>query len=141
MGELPEHVAVNRAFWDGMADEWVEGGERAWKWAEPAWGTWGIPEAELRLLPDDMAGMQAIELGCGTGYVSGWMARRGASVTGIDNSVEQLRTAQRLAEQHGVELELIHGNAEAVPKQGESFDFAISEYGAAIWADPYRVDT
>ena len=100
MGELPEHVAVNRAYWDGMAHEWVEGGERAWNWAEPAWGVWGIPENELRLLPDDMAGMQAIELGCGTGYVSGWMARRGASVTGIDNSVEQLRTAQRLSEQH-----------------------------------------
>ena len=141
MGELPEHVAVNREFWDGMAHEWVEGGERAWEQAEPSWGEWGIPENELRMLPDDMTGMQAIELGCGTAYVSGWMARRGASVTGIDNSAEQLRTARRLAEQHGVALELIHGNAEAVPKPDESFDFAISEYGAAIWADPYRVDT
>ena len=96
------------------------------------------PRSELRLLPDDMTGMRAIELGCGTAYVSGWMARRGASVTGIDNSAEQLRTAQRLSEQHGVALELIHGNAEAVPKPDDSFDFAISEYGAAIWADPYQ---
>jgi SAM-dependent methyltransferase len=137
MGELPEHVAVNREYWDGMAHEWVESGERAWKRTEPTWGEWGIPESELRLLPDDMTGMQAIELGCGTAYVSGWMARRGASVTGIDNSAEQLRTAQRLAEHHGVALELIHGNAEAVPRPGEFFDFAISEYGAAIWADPF----
>jgi SAM-dependent methyltransferase len=30
------------------------------------------------------------------------------------------------------------GNAEAVPIPDASFDFAISEYGASIWADPYR---
>ncbi|MET0779993.1 MAG: class I SAM-dependent methyltransferase [Microbacterium sp.] len=138
MAELPEHVAVNREFWDGMAHDWVESGERAWDQAEPSWGEWRIPENELRLLPDDMTGMRAIELGCGTAYVSGWMARRGAVVTGIDNSAEQLRTARRLAERHGVALELIHGNAEVVPKPDESFDFAISEYGASIWADPYQ---
>ncbi len=32
----------------------------------------------------------------------------------------------------------IHGNAEAVPLADASFDLAISEYGAAIWCDPYR---
>jgi SAM-dependent methyltransferase len=138
MGELPEHVAVNREYWDGMAHEWVEAGERSWNQDEPTWGSWGIPESDLGMLTDDMTGLRAIELGCGTAYVSAWMARRGALVTGIDNSLEQLRTAERLAQQHGVDLELIHGNAEAVPKPDESFDFAISEYGAAIWADPYQ---
>ena len=49
------------------------------------------------MLPADMSGLAAIELGCGTGYVSGWMARRGASVVGIDNSRRQLDTARRLA--------------------------------------------
>ena len=33
---------------------------------------------------------------------------------------------------------LIHGDAERLPFADESFDFAISEYGAAIWCDPYR---
>jgi SAM-dependent methyltransferase len=84
-----------------------------------------------------MAGLDAIELGCGTAYVSAWMARRGARVVGIDNSVEQLATARRLAAEHGVDLTLIHGNAETVPYPDGSFDFAISEYGAAIWCDPY----
>ena len=51
MGELPEHVAVNREYWDGMAHEWVEGGERAWKQAEPTWGEWGIPEASSACSP------------------------------------------------------------------------------------------
>ena len=50
MGELPEHVAVNRAYWDGMAHEWVEAGERSWHQTEPTWGSWGIPEGELKVL-------------------------------------------------------------------------------------------
>ncbi len=137
MGELPEHVAVNREHWDGVADQWVEMGERAWARETPTWGEWGIPESELQMLPADMTGMDAIELGCGTGYISGWMARRGAAVTGIDNSSRQLETATRLAAEHGIDLELIHGNAETVPKPDASYDFAISEYGASIWADPY----
>ncbi len=51
-----------------------------------------MPESQLHLLLDNMRGMNAMELGCGTGYVSGWMAQRGATVVGIDNSSEQLRT-------------------------------------------------
>jgi 2-polyprenyl-3-methyl-5-hydroxy-6-metoxy-1,4-benzoquinol methylase len=38
----------------------------------------------------------AIERGCGTAYVSAWMARRGACVVGIDNSGSQLDTARGL---------------------------------------------
>jgi SAM-dependent methyltransferase len=33
---------------------------------------------------------------------------------------------------------LIHGDAEHAPLRDASFDLAISEYGAAIWCDPYR---
>jgi SAM-dependent methyltransferase len=138
MSDLPEHVAVNREHWDGMADQWVAIGERAWASETPSWGQWAVPEAEIQMLPADMTGMRAIDLGCGTGYVSAWMARRGAVVTAIDNSAEQLGTARRLAGEHGVDLELIHGNAETVPRADGSFDFAISEYGASIWADPYK---
>jgi SAM-dependent methyltransferase len=56
----------------------------------------------------------------------------------IDNSSLQLATARRLQLQHGLNLELIHGNAESVACPDASFDFAISEYGACLWADPYR---
>lgn len=135
-GELPEHVAENRRHWDEMAGDWVERGARNWA-SEPSWGEFDIPESQVEMLPADMSGLDAIELGCGTGYVSGWMARRGARVVGIDNSEAQLATARRLAGEHGADLTLLHGNAEAVPYPDASFDFAISEYGAAIWCDPY----
>jgi ubiquinone/menaquinone biosynthesis C-methylase UbiE len=135
---LPEHVAANREYWDNNAHEWVSAGERSWQQLEPTWGIWALPESELQLLPRDMAGMRTIELGCGTGYVSGWMMRRGATAVGIDNSAEQLKTAEKLMNEHRMPFELIHGNAEVVPYPDASFDFAISEYGAAIWADPVK---
>ena len=134
--DLPDHVAENRRHWDDMADRWVPMGERAWARTEPTWGMWGVPESEVEMLPEDMTGLDAIELGCGTAYVSAWMARRGATVTGIDNSEGQLATARRLADEHGIDLTLIHGNAETVPRPDASFDFAINEYGAAIWCEP-----
>ena len=84
--ELPEHVRLNRAVWDGWAAEYAAYGERAWAATEQSWGLWDIPEAKLRLLPDNLSGKDAVELGCGTAYVSAWMARRGARVVGIDNS-------------------------------------------------------
>jgi SAM-dependent methyltransferase len=131
-----DHVAENRRHWDAHAHEWVSAGERSWAMAEPTWGIWQVPEAELQLLPGDMTGMRAIELGCGTGYVSSWMARRGAEVVGVDVSSGQLATARRLAAERGVDLTLHLASAEDVPEPDASFDFAISEYGAAIWCDP-----
>lgn len=134
---MSEHVAVNRQHWNDQAGQWVDAGVRSWAQSEPTWGSWGVPESELGMLPEDMSGMDAIELGCGTAYVSAWMARRGATVTGIDISERQLETARRLASEHDLALDLILGDAEAVPFPDESFDFAASEYGAALWCDPY----
>jgi SAM-dependent methyltransferase len=70
--------------------------------------------------------------------VSAWLAKRGARPVGIDNSPKQLETARQLQAQHGLDFPLVLGNAEAVPYSDASFDFAISEYGAALWADPYK---
>ena len=140
LDELPDHVRRNRAEWDRWAVDYVANGERSWKLGpgEEKWGVWDIPESSLRILPDDLDGLDTIELGCGTGYVSAWLARRGARPVGIDNSEAQLATARRLQAEHGIEFPLIHGNAENVPLPDASFDLAISEYGASIWADPYR---
>ena len=138
--ELPDYVRRNRAEWDAWATDYVSNGEVSWglKPGEEKWGIWGIPEADLHLLPDDLAGKDTIELGCGTGYISAWLARRGAKPVGIDNSEAQLTTARRLQNEHGIDFPLLHGNAETVPYPDASFDYAVSEYGASIWADPYR---
>jgi SAM-dependent methyltransferase len=132
---LPEHAARNRTHWDELAAGYVDAGERNWV-QDASWGIWNIPETDLHLL-DGIAGLDAIELGCGTAYVSAWLARLGARPVGIDNSPKQLETAVRLQREHGLEFPVLLGNAEHVPYPDASFDLAISEYGACLWADPY----
>src|SRR5450755_3763523 len=138
MGEHGDYVARNRRHWDRWAREYEGPGRRRWSEKEPSWGEWGVPESQLRILPDDIAGWDVVELGCGTGYISAWLARLGARPVGIDNSEAQLETARRLQREFGLEFPLVHGNAEDVPAPYASFDLAISEYGASIWCDPYR---
>jgi SAM-dependent methyltransferase len=136
--ELPEHVVSNRAYWNELAAEYEVDGVEKWAAEEPSWGIFRVPESQLHVLPAEVEGLDSIELGCGTGYVSAWLARRGARPTGIDNSEGQLATARALQERFGIEFPLLHGNAERVPLEDESFDLAISEYGASIWCDPYE---
>jgi SAM-dependent methyltransferase len=138
MTDLPEHVVRNRAYWDEPAGEYVEAGRRNWESAEPSWGIFSVPESEVGLMPAELDGRDSIELGCGTGYVSAWLARRGARPVGIDNSESQLASARRFQAEFGLEFPLHHGNAEDTPFPDACFDLAISEYGASIWCDPYR---
>ncbi len=134
----PEYLDGNVASWQRQAADYVVPAERGWTSIDPYWGIFGIEETVVQMLPADMSGLSCIELGCGAGYVSAWMARRGAQVVGIDPTPNQLATARRICAEHGLDIEFREGFAEAVEFPDASFDFAISEYGAALWADPYR---
>ena len=111
--------------------------EQAWQ-AEINWGVWHVPESELRALPD-VAGKDVVELGCGTAYVSAWLKQSGAArVVGVDPTPAQLETARRCNEKFGLGIEFVEAFGEDVPLPDDSFDLVVSEYGASIWADPYR---
>jgi len=131
-----DHVQVNRVSWDEDAPNWVELGRHAWGLEEPVWGR-GNRESEVRLLPD-VSGLDALEIGCGTAFVSSWLVRRGARSVGLDNSWNQLTTARALQEEFDLPFPLVHADGERPPFADGSFDFAISQYGAATWCDPYR---
>jgi SAM-dependent methyltransferase len=133
----PEHVLRNRSAWDRWAADYAGAGLRNWAASEPSWGIWGVPEAQARVFPPVLAGRDAVELGCGTGYVSAWLARRGARPVGLDNSAAQLATARRLQDRFGLRFPLVQASAEQAPLTGAGFDLVISEYGASIWCDPY----
>lgn len=138
MSSLPEHVRRNRAYWDIQAAEYAKVARSLWSREQPVWGLFEVPESQVGMFPERLDGIDAIELGCGTAYVSAWLARRGARPVGIDNSQAQLETARAMQAEFGLEFPLHHGNAEQVPLPDASFDLAISEYGASLWCDPYR---
>jgi len=134
----PAYLQGNIEAWQKKAAEYSEYAAEAWASEHPYWGELEIPESDAALLPEDMSGLTCIELGCGTAYVSAWMCRRGAKVVAIDPTPGQLETARRLQKEHQLDFVIEQGIAESVPYPDASFDFAISEYGAALWADPYR---
>jgi SAM-dependent methyltransferase len=132
-----DHVRVNRDHWTENAESYAAVAPGNWE-SEPSWGIWSIPETEARLLPD-VTGLDVVELGCGTAYVSAWLVRRGArSVVGLDPTRAQLATAQQMQTRFSLSFPLVQADAECCPFARGSFDLAISEYGAAIWCDPYR---
>ena len=138
LGAPPAPLLANRDEWNEAAASYAGPGERAWQATEPSWGIFSIPDREVGVFPE-VGGLDVVELGCGTAYVSAWCARAGArSVIGVDNSPKQLATAQRLQSEHDLVFPLIWGDAEHLPLAEACADVAISEYGAAIWCDPHR---
>jgi SAM-dependent methyltransferase len=139
MAEEPlEYVKANAAWWDARREDQLALARRAWSMDEPRWGIFGIPESEVGLVPVELDGARVVELGCGTAYVSAWLARRGAHPVGVDPTPGQLRIAREMQDEHGPRFPLVRAVGEQVPLRDGAFDVAISEYGAAIWADPYR---
>jgi SAM-dependent methyltransferase len=134
----PDYVALNRAVWT-EANEKYTGGDAARSWAEDGitWGVFGVPEHDLGVL-GDVAGVDVVELGCGTAYFSAWLAKRGARPVGVDITPAQLETARRCMEQTGIVFPLVEASAEDVPLPDAAFDLVVSEHGASTWCDPYR---
>jgi SAM-dependent methyltransferase len=121
---------VNAAFTDADA---------ATRWSEPAlcWGLFRIPEADLGVL-GDVAGLDVVELGCGTASVSAALARAGARPVAVDLSSAQLDSARRCQERFGLTFPVVEATAEQVPLRSGSFDLVVSEYGVGPWGNPTR---
>ena len=134
-------AARNREVWTRSNAEYTDASARdAWTAEEITWGVWGVPESELRVLPD-VDGKDVVELGCGTAYISALLARRGARPVGVDITPAQLETARRMQAELGLEFPLVEADAAETGLPSASFDLAVSEYGASIWVDPVPVDT
>src|SRR5262245_17054856 len=137
--EAGGHVSGTRRQWDGHLSAWFDRyAHRRWAADEPFWGMWCVPQSRLPVLPADVAGAAAVELGCGSAYVSAWLARRGAHPVGVDVSARQLATARRLQDEFALSFPLVHGDAERVPLTDACAHLVINKYGAAVWCDPYR---
>lgn len=123
-----------------MSADWVAGGSRSWETDVISWGIWNVLESEIGALGDlgALAGLDVVELGCGSAYFSAWMAKLGAKPVGIDITAAQLESARGFQAKFDLPFPLIEASAEDVPLPDAGFDLAISEYGASIWCDPCK---
>ena len=130
-----DRVAANVAQWTLTNRDFTDAdAERQWRDPELKWGAFEIADRWL----GDASGLDVVELGCGTAYVSAKLARAGGRVVAVDPTPAQLETARRLQRETGIEFPLVEAPAEDVPLPDAAFDLAISEYGASLWADPER---
>jgi ubiquinone/menaquinone biosynthesis C-methylase UbiE len=132
-----EDAARNRELWTKSNAEYTDPHALASWNRDPKWGMWNVPDAELGIF-GGLAGLEVVELGCGTAYVSAWLVRAGARAVGGDITPAQLETARRCMRETGIEFQLVEADAGATGLPDECADLVVSEYGASIWVDPYR---
>lgn len=69
-----------------------------------------------------LAGLTALDIGCGAGLVTEPLARMGANVTGLDAAPENAAAAKLHAEAGGLEIAYRTGAAEELAAEGARFD-------------------
>ena len=135
--ELPDSIALNVADWTETNAQFTDANaEKAWAPQDVSWGVFQVREDDIGSPLGDVSGLDVVELGCGTAYFSAQLAYRGAKPVGVDPTPAQLDTARRMMERAGISFPLVEAPGERVPLPDASFDLAVSEFGASLWADP-----
>ncbi|WP_088890302.1 bifunctional 2-polyprenyl-6-hydroxyphenol methylase/3-demethylubiquinol 3-O-methyltransferase UbiG [Leptolyngbya ohadii] len=71
------------------------------------------------------SGLKVLDVGCGGGFSCEFMARRGAIVSGIDQSNQCIETARKHAAANHFAIDYRHGYAEQLPYADRSFDAVV----------------
>ncbi|HET7716512.1 MAG TPA: class I SAM-dependent methyltransferase [Bauldia sp.] len=93
--------------------------------ADGIWRVGAVVTAEASVRPGD----KVLDVACGTGNAAIQAAQAGGAVTGVDLTPELFRAARRRAAEAGVEIELLEGDAEALPFDDATFDVVLSTFG------------
>ena len=75
-----------------------------------------------------------LEVGCGTGRTSCYLAAQGHDVVGIDIRPDMIAKAKKRAEKENLTLEFLEGDAISLPFPDESFDVVLVE-SVSIFTD------
>jgi 2-polyprenyl-6-hydroxyphenyl methylase/3-demethylubiquinone-9 3-methyltransferase len=78
------------------------------------------------LLPQPLAGLRLVDIGCGGGLLSEPLARLGAEVVGVDAAERNIKIASVHAAGAGVTVDYRSTTAEALVAAGERFDAVIA---------------
>jgi len=72
-------------------------------------------------------GSKVLEVGCGVGLTSAYLAEKGCKVTGIDISKGMIRKAKERAEKKKLKIEFLVADAQKLPFKNNAFDAVICE--------------
>ena len=85
------------------------------------------------------AGEKALDLGCGTGIFTIWLAKQGLDVTGIDLSSEMLAKAREKAQRQDLAIHWIQADINRLPFDRETFDLVIGNIVLEFVENPEKV--
>jgi SAM-dependent methyltransferase len=84
---------------------------------------------------DLQAGWRVLDVACGSGNAAIAAARFGCDVVGIDYVPALLERGRRRAEAEGLPVNLLEGDAEAIPFPDATFDAVVSVFGSMFAPD------
>jgi SAM-dependent methyltransferase len=158
---MADELERNRALWSDVNAQFTAAdADVRWAQAEITWGLFSVPDTELGVL-GGIAGLDVLEIGSGTAYLSSWLYRRHARPVALDLSRAQIETARRCQAESAAgrlagsgasadldtdtdavqrtsvcSFPLVEADGGRLPFRDDSFDLAVSEYGAGPWCDP-----
>jgi len=81
-------------------------------------------------------GLRFLDIGCGGGLLTEPISRLGASITGVDPSERNIKTASVHAQEMGLDIDYRVGTAEDLAAAGEQFDVILNMEVIEHVADP-----
>jgi ubiquinone/menaquinone biosynthesis C-methylase UbiE len=89
----------------------------------------------LGLISGGRAGLDVLDVGCGTGFLSFELAACGHRATGVDFAASMLEQARHKAAEGGAAIRFDPGDAENLPFAARSFDLVVSRH--VLWTLPH----
>jgi ubiquinone/menaquinone biosynthesis C-methylase UbiE len=87
------------------------------------------------VVPAGRGGLDALDAGCGTGFLSFELAARGHRVTGVDFAPAMIAEARKKATAQRAAVRFEEADAEQLPFPPRSFDLAMSRH--VLWTLPH----
>jgi ubiquinone/menaquinone biosynthesis C-methylase UbiE len=124
-----------------VADGWQLEGNSAEAYERYLASTFSPWAQALVALAGVAPGDRVLDLACGTGIVARHAAKAAGAkgrVTGIDVNEGMLRVARSVTAEVRPAIEWHHGNAAALPFQGDAFDVVLCEQGLQFFSEPEK---
>jgi len=127
-----------KKYWDVISDEYQQ--TTSISCSDFHYGPLLPGDRRLKLLPEEVAGLNCLEVACGAAQNSCYLAGRGAVCTAMDYAAEQLEHGRQLARDLGVSINFFQADIDS-PGWVDCgrFDLIHSAYGLPFARDPAAV--